>query len=253
MALKIIGITGSAGVGKDTFAEHLCQHYLFARIALADPIKRICKDVYEFTDKQLWGPSHFRNEPDGRYPLRKGEWLSPRVALQICGTEFGRFCYPNTWIDKVIRDAKAVMSVEPTPGYDGRSLRSEKGYIQVSYAQRLYEKERGVVWGENIVLPLEAPPPGPAYAGVVVPDVRFANEMDAIHNAGGLNIRLKRDLGRDPTTVGVQGHASEAEQLRIPDEFFDFVINAENGLHAFYTQIEAVIPFILTRLNQETK
>ena len=43
----IIGITGKAGAGKDTVADYLISHEGFKKIALADPIKRLVKDVFE--------------------------------------------------------------------------------------------------------------------------------------------------------------------------------------------------------------
>ena len=57
--------------------------------------------------------------------------------------------------------------------------------------------------------------------GVVIPDVRFRNEVDAIKAAGGKVIRLTRGDGLE----GEAGrHASETEQSGIPDEVFDYVL-----------------------------
>lgn len=68
----IIGLSGKAGSGKDTIGALLVATYRFKRTALADPLKQICKDVFDFSYEQCWGPSAKRNEPDHRYPRPLG-------------------------------------------------------------------------------------------------------------------------------------------------------------------------------------
>ena len=41
----LVGICGKAGAGKDTVGDYLIDKYGFKKIALADPIKRLVKDV----------------------------------------------------------------------------------------------------------------------------------------------------------------------------------------------------------------
>lgn len=112
----IIGLLGQANSGKDTCADLLVQEMGFVKISLADPLKRICKDVFNFSHDQLWGPSHKRNEPDQRYPRPRGvedmPFLTPRLALQLLGTEWGRYCYPNVWIDYALRKAQKLLAEE---------------------------------------------------------------------------------------------------------------------------------------------
>ena len=50
----LIGITGKAGVGKDTVAEHLWHKHSFVRIGLADPLKRAAQEIFGLTDEQTW-------------------------------------------------------------------------------------------------------------------------------------------------------------------------------------------------------
>ena len=117
----IIGLLGVAGSGKDTVADIFVRDHNFVKVAFADPLKRICKDVFAFTDEQLWGPSEKRNAPDERYLRRKienefldhigDEYLTPRFALQQLGSEWGRNCYPNVWVDYALRVAKTLLAV----------------------------------------------------------------------------------------------------------------------------------------------
>lgn len=217
----ILGISANAGSGKDTAADYLVKHYNFVKMSLADEMKRICKRVYNFSDEQLWGPSEMRNKPDERYPRvikvseemvspdesvasYRREFLSPRVALQTLGTEWGRACYENTWVDATIRDAKRVL--------EGRAD---------------YSKSAGIFATTSDWAP----------TGVVIPDCRFRNEIDAIHKAGGKMVRLRRN-GIQVGNVGIKGHASEMEQATIPDSDFDYVIEVEEGLENFYAQLD---------------
>jgi hypothetical protein len=164
--VNLIGIAGRAGAGKDEAAKTLVAEYSFVRVALADSIKRICKEVFNFSDEQLWGPSEKRNEADERYPHafagsrdKPREWLTPRHALQTLGTEWGRACYENVWINYAIRVADTILSNE------------DFGYDPIV----------GVVVGHNQNI-----------RGIIIPDVRFPNEVAAIRAAGGRIWKIER-------------------------------------------------------------
>jgi hypothetical protein len=207
----IVGIVGLSGSGKDTAADFLVKNHGFSKIALADPIKRVCMEVFGFTAEQLWGPSSARNAPDKRYP-RSHEWtiadtcrrcdalndnepcyLTPRYALQQLGTEWGRNCYPNLWTEYALRTAKKLLE---GPEYKANHYSPKLGLMFVGG--------------------LEKP------KGVVISDVRFQNEMNAIRSAGGILIRLLRGHGLEGTAAQ---HTSETEQRSIPNEAFDCVLD----------------------------
>lgn len=191
----IIGLCGSAGAGKDTIADHLVRDHGFVKIGLADEIKRTAKRWYDFTDEQLWGPSEMRNAPDKRF-LRSPEavskggpvYLTPRFVLQFLGTEAGRMFYPNTWIDITLRTAKTLF------------------IHNQSYSPQLGIHGGGCNFGPGVV------------RGVVIPDVRFRNEVDAIQTAGGLVARVLRPSAGLAGAAGQ--HVSETEQSELPDDMF---------------------------------
>lgn len=360
----IIGLCGLAGSGKDTAADFLVKKSGYVKVAFADPLKRICKEVFQFSDEQLWGPSAARNGPDTRYPrtnhyiypaapsgslwypiggghtlisetdleavseykwcvnkkeagkktsyvrmpddsrklhqfllgpapeghvidhingdgldnrrenLRfcthgenhanegkrvggtsafKGvgfdasreKWhakitiagetknlgrfdtevaaawaydkaaiaafgpyartnsqmfLTPRYALQQLGTNWGRDCYPNIWVEYALRTAKILL--EST--YEDSKV---KGY------HPLYYSARGGIWeGQN-----------PRHVrGVVISDVRFENEVRCIKEAGGKVFCLRRGSG----LAGEAGqHKSEQELQNIPEKYFEGIID----------------------------
>lgn len=202
-----VAVFGLAGSGKSEVSRVLVEDLGFKSIAFADPLKKFCGQVFEFTDEQLYGPSSARNATIGRYTLACAwdearerfyryapewlaeinlptampaliawfEWLrvceetlSPRLALQRLGTEFGRRVRPTIWVDCAMARA--------------------------------------------------------AHLGdVVITDARFRNELDGLRAAGGKALRVIRPgSGLD----GAAGeHVSEVEQRSIPNTDFDAVIN----------------------------
>lgn len=63
---------------------------------------------------------------------------------------------------------------------------------------------------------------------VVVPDLRFENEMRIFKEEGGYLWRVKR-LDHKGATGGMEDHASECELDDVPDSKFDNVIAAKSG------------------------
>jgi hypothetical protein len=208
----ILGITGSAGSGKTTMANYIIKELGFIEIAFADPMKRFVQDLFAFSDDQIWGPSDSRNAPDIRYHMADGNLLSPRLALQTLGTEWGRNCYPKVWVDYALRTAKTLLDVN--------NIRN--GYLR-------YDKKVGFVRSDVFKLP----------TGVVMSDLRFGNEIEGVHKAGGKVVRLKREGYTG--NVGIKGHASEEEQKSISDKDIDFVLNVPEGIPLFEAEISKFI------------
>ncbi len=195
----LIGISGLANSGKDTAADFLVGRYSFVKTSFADPMKKIAREAFGFSDEQLYGPSEARNAPDTRYPREHGPfdvsggrcrccsvdiflldergasrpqcYLTPRFALQQLGTAWGRTCYPNVWVELAIRNAEG---------------------------------------------------------DVVIPDVRFKNEVEGLRAAGAYLVRIVRP---DAGLKGSAGqHVSETEQASMPNSMFDAVIQNNRGL-----------------------
>lgn len=83
----IIGITGKARSGKDTFAKHFINNGWF-RYGFADPIKAACSAIFDWDNND--------KDKDSVDPYFE---VSPRVAYQTLGTEWGRnLINPNLWI-----------------------------------------------------------------------------------------------------------------------------------------------------------
>lgn len=91
----VIGITGRAGSGKDTAADHLCARYGFVRASFAAPIKVMLEALLEHAgEDHAWLHERSRKE---RTIGSLG--VTPRHMMQTLGTEWGRQCMgPRFWV-----------------------------------------------------------------------------------------------------------------------------------------------------------
>jgi hypothetical protein len=80
--VKLIGFCGLKRAGKDTCADYLVSKMGFNKISFADPIKDVCKILFNFNDDQLYGNSKEIIDP---------VWgISPRNTFQFIGTDLFR-------------------------------------------------------------------------------------------------------------------------------------------------------------------
>jgi hypothetical protein len=133
MTPTYIGITGRAGAGKSTLAAGLLfRSFTYWRQSteirsLADPLKRICQEVFGWERHRLYGPSEARNEPDPAW-----DGLTARRALQQLGTEWGRALHPDVWVRYLLRQPRnGYVVIVPDVRFDNeaRALREAGGLI----------------------------------------------------------------------------------------------------------------------------
>lgn len=114
---RLIGLVGRAQSGKDTVGQmiqrtlqgdqrHIDESVLL--MSFAGPLKKICGEVFDFSYAQLNGDQ--KEQGDERYRRADGTFLTPREAMQKLGTEWGRACYPEVWVDLALRLAKVSMA-----------------------------------------------------------------------------------------------------------------------------------------------
>jgi hypothetical protein len=206
--MNIIGISGLARSGKDTFANLLLESTRGIKIALADPIKRFIAELWGFSDDALWGPSENRSKEDPRYP-----GLTPRKALQTIGTDICRLLDKDVYSRYGITVAKTLLTETCTT----------------------YTPQLGLIYDEYSY-------PSKVYDLVIISDARFLNELSFIKNNGGKLIKIKRDL------AGLSGkeavHQSESEMLDMSDDMFDFIIENNGTLKQLKREAKRVVKLL---------
>jgi hypothetical protein len=208
-SLKLIGIVGRAGAGKDTIADYLAEQFknVYAE-PFAGPLKAACAeafgiDVEEFTD------------PDFKNEVSEYWGVTPRQIAQFVGTELfrdnvGRLLQQYSWI-------------------------SSPGSFWVT---RLAGRLTGAL-NEYKNHPYT---PGDV---VIIPDTRFQNEYDWILRNGGTIIHVTRK-GADGN-VGIPNHASEAGISFIHTPEANFYVTNDGTFEDLYQQVEAIFATRLER------
>jgi len=202
--MKMIGVMAHTSAGKGTFGGIVRGKYGFQEVSLADPMKRFCMEVLGFPEEYLWGPSEMRELPHPRGLKRvDGEPLTARYALQTLGTEWGRNCHNDVWVDYLIDILGKI------------------------YHNGFYRPERGIVKGAYMDRP----------QGIVIPDVRFSNEILKLQALECKVVKIVREGKTGEGHTGVPGHESESGQDSIPDSMLDAIIYAKEGVENYTPQV----------------
>lgn len=93
----LIGLTGPAGAGKTTAAEHIAETTGMHRLSFADPLKDMAA-AFLGTSRTNFEQVYLHDRLTKEVPIN-GLGVSPRQILQTLGTEWGRNSLdPNIWV-----------------------------------------------------------------------------------------------------------------------------------------------------------
>ncbi len=106
----IVGITGRAGAGKDTLAEHLVARHGFVRYAFADPLKAMLEALFA----EVGIASAWMTDRELKERMIPQLGVSSREMLQRLGTEWGRQMRQDFWL----KAAEAVLGLPGAPVHD---------------------------------------------------------------------------------------------------------------------------------------
>lgn len=99
----IIGVLGFIGSGKGTVGEILNKEYNFTPISFAAHLKDVASVLFGWDRKLLEGDTKesrdFRETPDNFWSKKIGDHFTPRLALQLLGTQSARNVFhEDFWI-----------------------------------------------------------------------------------------------------------------------------------------------------------
>lgn len=107
----VLGVTGFKGSGKSEIRKYLVRSYGFTVIPMAEPLKSMLKAV-GLNDDQLHG--HLKE-----VPAEQLSGVTPRLAMQTLGTEWGRMMiHTDLWVN--IWRARAINCKTPVVADDVR-------------------------------------------------------------------------------------------------------------------------------------
>lgn len=106
----IIGLVGFIGSGKGTVGSMLSEKG-FVADSFARPLKDACSNIFGWPRNMLEGDTEvsraWREKPDAYWSEKFGYDFSPRLALQLMGTEAGRNVFhKDVWVISLLNRAK---------------------------------------------------------------------------------------------------------------------------------------------------
>jgi hypothetical protein len=112
----IIGVVGFIGSGKGTVADVLVNKYSFHKLSFADTVKDATAAIFGWPRGLLEGDTDesraWREIPDEWWSKRFGYNISPRLALQMMGTEAGRDVFhKDLWVYSLERKMELYPNV----------------------------------------------------------------------------------------------------------------------------------------------
>lgn len=113
----IVGLVGFIGAGKGTVADLLVQRHAFEKESFANSVKDATAAIFGWSRALLEGDTPesraWREQDDKFWSEKLGKPFSPRLALQLMGTEAGRDVFhPDLWVHTVLNRC------EKNPDYD---------------------------------------------------------------------------------------------------------------------------------------
>jgi hypothetical protein len=137
----IIGLVGFIGSGKGTVGD-IFESHGYIKDSFAKPLKDACSMMFGWPRELLEGDTEvsrkWREEPDNFWSEKFGHSFSPRLALQLMGTEAGRDVFhKDIWVmsllnrakgkDVVVTDVRFKNEIEYIQKNGGRIVRVKRG------------------------------------------------------------------------------------------------------------------------------
>lgn len=136
--MKIIGLLGGKGVGKNTAAAYLARAYGAKLYALADELKELLRDVFKLSQEQLHGSQVVKETIDERWGL------SPRQLMERQGDAlrrvYGDMFQTDRLLVQIAADAPRLAVVcDVRYPHEALRIRSQGALWRLHYAPGLQQ------------------------------------------------------------------------------------------------------------------
>lgn len=186
--MKIIGLAGKKGSGKDSVAGFL-ESEGFTKLAFADPLKEMLASVFRLDIKYLYDEK-LKEAP-----------LPERIEIDYYHLDKLRDIVENQWGFVISRDQR-----EGIETYFGREIKTPRELLQVFGTDILRRYIR-----DDIFIVLLFSRMKEISGHVCVSDVRLKNEREALKKAGGKMILIKRYTETKDSHISENDLGSEKE------------------------------------------
>jgi len=203
--LNVIALMGRSKAGKNTAGEILCSVGNGVQLAFADKLKSIAGEMFNLSSSDM-------NTEEGKAAPTK----LPCLLCPICrAIEAEEFTQDNS---KLVR-CKICGVIGDQSVFKG--FWTPRTILQF-LGTECFRKISPAVWTDYALKTAREKLANGAPL-VVITDLRFQNEAEAVWAAGGQVWRIRRPE-TDELATGLKGHASESEQDSIPDSKCQAVI-----------------------------
>lgn len=199
MKTNIVGVVGRKRSGKNTISDYLVKNYGYVEYSYAEPIKRGCKEMFGFTDAQLWGTEQDKEAVDPRWGI------SPRRMLQLLGTELLQFDIHNHTKDGEFPIGRSVWVRKFRLWYLDEKEKNPNLKVVISDVRFLHEEE--VLHGLDATIVKVIRPSIISIDGhaseteleKIIPDITFINDgtIEELYTKVEDNLKLEKPIKKN--------------------------------------------------------
>lgn len=215
----IVAFAGKAGSGKNTSADILAKNFNNVQmVSFAEPIKRMLQLMYDISDEVLFGESNLRDTVYPKYRKDASFW----DIVEYLQT-FDSYNFESS--EQFAKDFREL-------AYSDEKL-SVRNLLRIA-GQGMREKHGNDFW-INLFLNKTIEHLKNNSDIVIVTDVRHRNEVLAVKQLGGINVKIKKT-----NQVNKSNHISETELDTIPDYWFDYMLVNDTSKNALENKINTL-------------
>ncbi|OAV62841.1 deoxynucleotide monophosphate kinase family protein [Enteractinococcus helveticum] len=240
---QLIGLTGLKRSGKDATAYRLTSRHGYVRIAFAEPVKGILADLNPYVDppsQSHRGPQMY--EEIGVLEQRLVTTFRNRAVMPMPSSKVAmaiRCLDPLMAGDQRLKDVLNAVDGDWDRLKEGSEDTSEQVVAEIRRLQQMLGTEVArnmvspTIWVDTAMQCTAAL--GRANVPVVISDVRFDNEAQAIRDAAGVVVEIHRPNLLHHT---VDGHASERG---VESQLIDHTIVNDGALEDLHREVDQLI------------